>query len=490
MKYEKTFIMNNKYDIYIYSEQNADISVADNIVIKEYQKVANEYRSIENNGNKLRVHLILRSQALVNVLRRLPLEKSVAENIELYAYTIEDLWSMNILGVRFGSNSFINRTSIRPESNERVHLVLFGASALAESLVINSALTLHFPNYCRDNTLRTRITWVSDDINDFNRFKQQYHNLLENSYRRNIIVNGNDVSVNTFAPKYSNERLDFVDIEWEFVECQSYSDIMSYKLNKWSQDEEQQLTIALCYDDEERNLNESLSISIRKDNSIPILIKVKDDTSIQLIKQSNSYKQLVPIGMRDTIHKDMTDFIRMGQYINYAYCKMRDITSEEKKLGATEMLVATDIPSEEDLQKLWNNPKLTTAKRWSNIYNAFALTTKLRSLGYSNEDREKLYAINDKDVDIMAEVEHNRWSVEELILGYVPTSMEEHKEIIADNKKREQYKAEFKHDDLRNYSELGVDNTGLRVARYDIGLTRTLPLIAYANYITEGGEYE
>ena len=144
MKYDKIFIMDNKYDIYIYSEQNADSSVADNIAIKEYQKVVNEYRSIDNNGNKLRVHLILRSQALVNVLRRLPLEKSVAENIELYAYTIEDLWSMNILGIRFGSKSCINRLPIKVESNSRVHIVLFGMSAQAESLVINSALTLHF----------------------------------------------------------------------------------------------------------------------------------------------------------------------------------------------------------------------------------------------------------------------------------------------------------------------------------------------------------
>jgi hypothetical protein len=258
--------------------------------------------------------------------------------------------------------------------------VLFGASAQAESLAIHTALTAHFPNYCRDNWLRTRITWVCDDVNDFTRFKQQYRNLLENSYRRNIIVNGDDVNVDSLAPKYANERLDFVDIEWEFVESKSYSNIMSYKLNKWSHDENQQLTIAFCYDDENRNINEALGLPFKKGNRIPVLLKTGDDTAVKLLKQSDSYKHFVPIGMNGEIKSDMTDFIRMGQYVNYAYCNMRATTSEEKEHGATEMAVATEPPTDEELQKLWNNPKFTTAKRWSNIYNAFTLSTKLRSL--------------------------------------------------------------------------------------------------------------
>ena len=174
--------MENQLDRYIFSDIDADISVSDNNAIKTYQQMANGYRASENNGNRLRIHLILRNQALVNVLRRMPIEKPLADNIELYAYTREDLWSMDVLGIRLGSKSLINRLPINAESNSRVHLVLFGASAQAESLAIHTALTAHFPNYCRDNWLRTRITWVCDDINDFTRFKQQYRNLLENSY--------------------------------------------------------------------------------------------------------------------------------------------------------------------------------------------------------------------------------------------------------------------------------------------------------------------
>lgn len=477
--------MNNQLDKYIFSDMQGDSLLSDNMAIKEYQSLADEYCADANGGNRLRIHLILRNQSLVNALRCIPLEEKLAGNIELYTYTLEDIWSMEVLGIKLGQEPLLDRTPITYGSNQRVHLVLFGCGAQAVSLALHTALIAHFPNYCRDNWLRTRITWMSDSLDDFIHFKQQYKTLLGNSYRRNVIVKEEDVKVENFAPKYVNERRDFVDVEWEFVEGRSYNDIVSYKLNKWSQDEGQQLTVAFCYEDDNRNINEALNISIGKNRSIPVLLKVSDATSIELLKQSGCYNQLIPIGMRKGVQPCMADFIRMGQYVNYAYCNMRSCTEEEKELGATEMTIATELSTEEELQELWNSSKLTTPKRWSNIYNAFTLGTKMRSLGIGMDEWERLFAISDRDVDIMAEVEHNRWCIEEMILGYSPTTQEEHNSIWADINKREQYKAEFKHDDLRNYSELGVDSSGLSVVRYDVGLTRTLPLIVYACHISK-----
>ena len=470
--------MNNQFDIYIHSNTAADYNTSDSIAIAEFQRIANEYRASENNGNRLRVHLILKNQALVNVLRRLSLEDVEGDNVELYSYTKEDLWSMEVLGVRLGSKPLLDRASIKMESNSVVHFVIFGVSTQAESLAIHTALIAHYPNYCRDNSLRTRITWVSDNIDDFICFKQRYSSLLDNSYRRNVMVAGNDVNVEYFTPKYVNERRDFVDIEWEFVECNSHTDIMSYKLNKWSHDEMQQLTIAFCYDDDSRNINEALGLSIKRNSFIPVLLRVNDDTSIKFINGSSTYKHLIPMGMTGTTPQNMEDYIRMGQYVNYAYCKMHNSNDDGDRVT-----VATELPSDEELQGLWCNPELTTSKRWSNIYNAFTLNSKMHSLGIIPNEWERMFAINEREIGMLAEVEHNRWCVEEMILGYTPTTLEEHNEILEDGKKREQYKSEFKHDDLRNYAELGIDDTGKPVNRYDIGLTRTLPLIAHADYI-------
>lgn len=480
----------DKLNIYICSDGEGGSSEADNRAIKEFYRVAGEYDAAGNNGTRLRVHLILKNQSLVNILRRLPLEEGVAKNVELYAYTKEDLWSMELLGIKPGAKPLLDRVPITAESNMRVHLVLFGVTGQAESLAIHAALTAHYPNYCRDNRLRTRITWVGDCIDDFSRFRQQYRNLLENSYRRTVVIDAEDAETTLFTPKYAGERRDFVDVEWEFVQGKSYDNILQYKLCKWADDKEQQLTVAFCYDDDSRNISEALALPLKNLPSVPLLLRVNRDVSINFLRQSGSFKQLTPFGMGDAKFNHMAEFINLAQYVNYAYCNMRSTSQSEKESGATDMIVATELPTHEELQSSWNRYVTTTAKRWSNIYNAFTLNAKMHSLGHPVETWNTLFAISDTAVEAMAEVEHNRWSVEELILGFAPTTSEEHKAIMDNIELRGSMKAEFKHDDLRNYSELGTDDTGLPVSRYDAAIIRTLPLIAYSYSVLKGDDNE
>jgi len=91
-------------------------------------------------------------------------------------------------------------------------------------------------------------------------------------------------------------------------------------------------------------------------------------------------------------------------------------------------------------------------------------------------------------------VEHNRWSVERLILGFRPPTDTEREEIrenieafiIAkktDKEKPEQdlknvYKKKKNHYDLCSYRELREDKTGQNVRLYDYDLTACIPLIA------------
>lgn len=470
----------NKLDTYIYSAEGVDPSVADSVAIKEFMKVAEEYRSASNGGNRLRIHLILRNRAVANALRRIPLESGIAENVELYAFTREDLWSMEVLGIMPGTAVLLDRKPITAESNSRVHLVLFGATAQAESLALHTALVAHYPNYCRDNTLRTRITWVSDSMDDFNHFKWQYKGLLENSYRRDVRIAGENIHVNASAPKYLSVRRDFVDIEWEFVAGECCNSAVLYKLCKWAADEEQQLAVAFCYGNEEQNLNGALSLPLRDFKDTPFLLRVDDAAAVELLRHTAEYSSLIPFGMSGVKLEKMHGFIGIAQHVNYAYSRMRTTSAEEKEHGATDIAVATELPAKEELQNLWNSSALTTAKRWSNLYNAFTLNSKMRSAGHPAEEWKTLFAMNGSDIETMAEVEHNRWCVEELILGYTPTTPEEHDAILGDIEKRRELKALFKHDDLRTYSELGVDETGLPVKRYDVGIIRSLPLMAHS----------
>ena len=71
-----------------------DSLLSDNNAIKEFESLAEGYCADVNGGNRLRIHLILRNQFLVNALRCISLEEKLAENIELYTYTLEDINSL------------------------------------------------------------------------------------------------------------------------------------------------------------------------------------------------------------------------------------------------------------------------------------------------------------------------------------------------------------------------------------------------------------
>lgn len=469
-------------DIIIRSKAEMPMAEADNEAIRQMQALA-EKATKNADGERQRIHLILRNQQLADILKRTPLSEALAENVELYAYTREDLWSMAMLGVQPGSTTRLDRQPITAESPQHVHLVIFGMSPQAESLAIHTALIAHYPNYCHDHALRTRITLVSDAHDDFLNFQQRYHNMLVHSYRRSVLTTNDDITCDTFAPKYQGQRDDFVDIEWEFVNGRSHDNNLLHKLQLWAQDETQQLTLAFCYPDDQRNLCEALSLSPLHDT--PIWVRTQDDTALQLVKQSGLHPGLTAFGMSESTLPDMRRFIRMAQCICYAYHRMRETTDEEQARGLSAIAIATEIPTAADLSQIWNERPIQTQKLWSNIYHAFTLTTKMHSLGHTDDEWKTLFAISEKEVETLAEVEHNRWSVEELILGYRPTTDEEHRQILQDISLRGTFKQQLAHDDLRSYRELGCDETNQNVARYDVALIRTLPLIAHTFYEVE-----
>ena len=472
----------NDLDKLIQSDSTAPAVEADNSAIEKAIELSRGYRAEDHDGNRLRIHLVLRSQSLADRLKRCPLNEEMAANVELYAYTKEDLWAMNLLGISPESSTRLDRKPITADSRQCVHLVVLGCGSQAESLAVHAALTSHFPNYCQDSSLRTRITMVVDSHKQLLPFQQRYRNLLLNSYRRTVTLNGDNVDCVVMAPQYANHRRDFVDVEWEFVEGTINDVPLTYKLQQWSNDEMQQLTIALCHPDDDRNITEAFVLQSEINPNIPIWMRVKESTAIDFIRQSGQNSSLIPFGMSNSELPDMSDFIRMGQCVNFAYTQMKDISKEDQERGMSDLSVAIEMPSEELLQELWNNPKLNTPKRWSNLFNAFTLRHKMSSLNHPVSEWGTLFAVSNKEVEQLSEVEHNRWSVEELILGFRPTTDEEHAAILQDSSLKGKYRQEMIHDDLRNYYELGVDDSGLNVNRYDIGLTRTLPLVAYTYY--------
>ena len=74
-------------------------------------------------------------------------------------------------------------------------------------------------------------------------------------------------------------------------------------------------------------------------------------------------------------------------------------------------------------------------------------------------------------------MEHTRWSVEELLLGYRPVSDEEQRAVEADINVKKKLREQKVHYDLRSYDDLRVDATGKNVNVYDKALVQGIPLI-------------
>lgn len=452
----------------ITSENDAKaIGVVDRIYAK--QKERSECRPT--------VHLLLQNQETMTLLNRREYNDDWHKTFELDAFTMEDVWAKNVVCAdsNKGKMRGLDYRPITLDSNKTVHLVVFGISNLALAIVRNSALVAHYPNYTRDHSLRTRITVIDKDIKEWSKaFVCQYKALMDNSYYRTIDVPKRKSELH--RPMYEGNREDFVDVEWEFVCGTLHDTVVMDKLQGWAGEENQVLSVALCHDDDTRNLSEAtLIVDLLCSQKVPVYVKQGTSAMRNIISQFPRMRNVVMIGMKDCGYDVNLPLLKMAKRVNsvYEYCYNNNIASQTEGC-----VTAPSYIDDRDADICWLNVR-KAIKRYSNICNAMVLATKMRSLGHSADDAETFYAITKQEIDVIAEVEHNRWNVEELLLGFRPCTDEEQADIEADISKKGEYKNRLVHYDLRAYNDLRPDNTGKNVNTYDICLSASIPLIAY-----------
>ena len=412
----------------------------------------------KHNGNRLICHLLLQSNKTLRMLRTCDFCDAVRLKIDVYPFTLDEEWSRGIL---------LDYQPITIQSNKQAHLVIFGFGEVAEMTAINAALVAHFPNYIRNHSLRTRITIIDADAEHrCIDFIKRYKHLFDNSYYRVLNLSNEEVITKFHKPMYDGIREDFVDVEWEFVEAESWDVDVRQKLQMWACSDKQLLTVVMAYSDGNKNISEALHLP------------------------NDLYNQNIPIhiyGQHNSEYDITLPLVRMAKNVNYIYdrCYDDNLCDDKSNLSNWQLRYAVEINSEER-ERSW--AKLSNIKRMSSIYNAMTIPTKMRSIGLKENEWTKFYDISQQDIELLAQVEHNRWSVEELILGYRPCTDEEQKLIESDVKT---YKRAFKtnkiHYDLRAYKELRPDETGKAVEVYDLCLCSCLPLITNAFANEEGG---
>ena len=416
--------------------------------------IAATYDMSSNHGKRLLCHLLVQKIEALRMLQTCDICDAVKQKIDVYPFTMEEIWSRNIV---------LDYEPITIQSEKHVHLVIFGMGELAETVAIQAAHVAHYPNYVRNHSLRTRITMISENAETLcETFIKRYQHLFDNSFYR-IVKPSEEKAVKVFhKPMFDGKREDFVDVEWEFVDAESWNPDVREKLNQWAQDDNQLLTLVMADRDPDKNV------------------------AMSLFLPDELYQRSIPIHKYSphAVEYDVSmPLVQMAKNVNYIYSQCYNDNFENWQ-GQIQTSVEIDR-AERD--KLWAD--LSSVKRWSSIYNAMTIPSKMRSIGLGEDDWDKFYDISQQDIEILAQVEHNRWNVEELILGYRPCTYEEQEKIAADiETQKDAFKARKIHYDLRAYHDLRPDKTGKSAQVYDLCLSSALPLIAKTFVDEKGGE--
>lgn len=471
----------NRYDeLFLFScEENVDSYTADCMALESLKKLLEQYDPQKNDGRRIRCHILLQDASVLRLLQTSDLNKDYIAKCELIPFTIDEMWAQRLfvsLPGQLRTYPPLDRVPIDYDSNKTVHLVIFGLNDVSESVAMYAALVAHYPNYTKQHRLRTRITFIDEEIGQkASATINKYNHLFDNSFYRFIDLDALQPVTEFHVPQYMTSREEFVDVEWEFVKAGVNSSKLRDKFLQWSADDEQILTIALCQTDDSRNIATAMSLpDCIEQAGIPVLIRTRQATIFDIIARTPKLSNIYPFGMNDRGYDVTLPLHGVAKRINYVYNRCYD-----DNFASTDNSDTVKAPTQIDMaiaEAQWN--KLTMPKRYSCIYNAMTITGKMRALGHNEDDWDTFYSLNKEEIAQLAEVEHNRWSVEELILGFRPVTDDEQKIIENDINKKREYKSKFIHYDLRAYNDLRVDETGKNSNVYDICLSASIPLIA------------
>ena len=329
----------------------------------------------------------------------------------------------------------LDRDGIGPDSPRTVHLVIYGMSSFATAIAVTAAHICHFPNFLTVEAVgdrkdyrekpdcRTKITFIAPDIKEpMERFTAQYKSLFA-------------MSKVTYNDTVTAPDEDFLDVEWEFVEGNIAEESVRSRLERYYRENMEghtYLTLAICNDDFYRNIDivtqylpdnyhkvvmkEDGSVDFEK--TIPVFVYLPDGEGlIQMVRREaiSIYRNLFAMGnMAESYSPASLRRMEQGKKVNYLY----SVGQNYQGMKPTEIEYCWSQISERG-----------TFLRLSNIYCANHIGVKMRSLGLHLLEVRYGDRVGDDEVELMAVVEHNRWNVERLLMGYSPVAQEAREEL-------------------------------------------------------------
>jgi len=375
----------------------------------------------------------------------------------------------------------LDRDGIRKDSNQYVHLVVIGMNRMGVAVAKEAAHMLHFPNFDDNipNKNQTVITFIDDHADTEMAFFKGRHPgyfKIAPSYYWDAIKTGTGF-INEPSERIKFNQ-NFLDVKFQFLKGRIESEIVKNWLIEQAKDPNQYLTIAVCLTDSTNALGaafylpEEIYYGNADGNQVNIFVRQESTGALveMLQRASESGKNqrladIYPFGMIDNSFdfKELDNTV--AQIMNYIY-----------DYDYNNHCLPTSIPPKVELDNLWKD--VSISNQWSNLYLADSLTFKLRSIGYDMNSGLPL-EMSQGDKDRMARVEHNRWNMEKLLIGYRALTAKEESEW-SNEKKKEVKKTRFIHHDICPYDDLQCKDQ-----QNDKNIIEALPMVL--GYMKEHG---
>ena len=454
---------------------------------------------------KLPCHVLFDYKTTYHVFQYADLESEITDYIDFYPFNFYDFWARKVLvagyskeeNIEYKPLDYIPITS--RDSEKFVHLIIIGMSKMGQAMALQAAHIAHFPNYKKK---KTKITFIDcNGRQEMGEFKQKCGELFKVSRSTYIDANSwvedmeswvdGDSPINEeryitqygLAEEYqhlvNDNDKEFIDVEWEFINGEDHNPIVQNLLEKYVADENAIITVAVCLNMTHVSLRSAMHLpKAYYEKDIPVLVQQRKTSRIvstlngKYLDENDAkrkhllYKNIFPFGM-------VYDCYDLHMTASVEICK---------RIAAVYSLFSNhdNLPShidDEFADSVWANTRIT--KRWSNIYAAASIPTKLRCIGleWDINKLSHMQELTEEQVSLLSEIEHNRWNIEELLLGYRPVKLNEDKEIDEDKTRKGYWKARFIHYDLRPFYGLKEDDKGRKSSVYDEVIVRSLPLI-------------
>lgn len=417
-------------------------------------------------------------------------------------------------------------------SHQRAHLIVVGMSKMGMAIAVEAAHVAHYPNFNNKHAgnPRTLITFIDRNAKrEMTYFMGRFRELFQLARWRYVqapdeLINPGDGTWNIYdtqaqmqtRPKtddpyrwhepmldedcnspyfggYLGENL--IDIDFEFIEgdvslpsIQKYiadacADCSNNHVARVSEsgvvtpDDSSITTVAICFPAAVESMSTALYFeSSVYDNVQQIWVQQSDSGALVdavrfgLTGQEDAkFRSLRPFGMIEKCEYLKRMNSPLPRLVAYAYDCMDRGTTLEAEFNRSDIHQFIS-----DVNYCWESMtssggKSVIAKRWSNIYCANNFESKVFGSGIDTSVAEPLR--DDTMVERLAKVEHNRWVIEQLLLGIRPVGKSYAGKLpIDDRQLRSKLKSKNIHPDIVSNGVLGKSQS------YDLAIARIIPL--------------